>query len=192
MANAFALSPQGFGQGITTGVSDIFAGFGDEAKAKMDLDEQQEYQLASRLATQNEQFTQMSTAIQEAQESREITQALGKTTAQVAGAGFAESGSAIDILRSGAQQGAQAQAVLSEQGLITEAGYKEQAQSYDLMASAAGTAASAEKTAAIGSFIAGGLSLAGAALSLPFAAAAAAGPEAGAVAGGAAGGISAP
>jgi hypothetical protein len=151
-------SPQGFGQGITTGVSDIFAGFGDEAKASMDLSEQQEYELASKLATQNEQFTQMSTAIQEAQQQREITQALGKTTAQVAGAGFADSGSAIDIMRSNAQQGAQAQAVLSEQGLITEASYKEQAQSFNLMASAAGEAASMEKTAAIGSFVSGALS----------------------------------
>jgi hypothetical protein len=153
-------SPQGFGQGITTGVSDLFAGFGDEAKAQMDLNEQAEYELAGKLATQNEQFTQMSTAIQEAQQQREITQALGKTRAQVAGAGFAESGSALDILRSNAQQGAQAHAVLSEQGLITEAGYQEQAQSFNLMASAAGEAASAEKNAAIGSFISAPLSFA--------------------------------
>jgi hypothetical protein len=157
-------SPQGFGQGITAGVSDIFAGVGDFAKASMDINEQQEYELAGKLATQNEQFTQMSTAIQEAQQQREITQALGKTTAQVAGAGFADSGSAIDILRSGAQQGAQAQAVLSEQGLITEAGYKEQAQSYSLMASAAGEAASAEKIAGIGSIVAGVLSFGAGAL----------------------------
>ena len=140
--------------------SDLFAGFGDEAKASMDLAEQQEYELAGKLATQNEQFTQMSTAIQEAQQQREITQAMGKTTAQVAGAGFAESGSALDILRSNAQQGAQAQAVLSEQGLINEASYKEQAQSFNLMAQAAGEAASMEKTAAFGAFISAPLSFA--------------------------------
>jgi hypothetical protein len=156
----------GFGTDITAGVSDIFAGFGDEAKAQMDRDEQAEYTLASKLATQNQQYTQMSTAIQEAQQQREITQALGKTTAQVAGAGFATSGSALDIMRSNAQQGAMAHATLQEQGLITEAGYQEQAQSYTLMASAAGEAASAEKTAAIGSFVAGALNFATAGLSL--------------------------
>jgi hypothetical protein len=42
--------------------------------------------------------------------------------AQVAGDGFAASGSALDILRSSAAQGAIAKAVTGYQGLITEAG----------------------------------------------------------------------
>jgi len=124
--------------------NDIFSYFADEAKAGSDLAEQQEYTLAGNLAFQNEQFTKDSTAIKESQENRQITQALGRTQAQVAGAGFAESGSALDILRSGAQQGALTKAVTSEQGLITEAGYEEQGESYRLMASAAGAAAQAE------------------------------------------------
>lgn len=152
--------------GIGSGVSDLFAASADEAKAQYDITEGQEYSLASQLATQNAQFTEQSTAIKEAQLNREVTASLGKTQADVAGAGFATGGSALDILRSSAQQGALTKAVASEQGLITEAGYKEQAQSYDLMATAANNAASAEKTAATGADIAAGLSFASAAVSL--------------------------
>jgi hypothetical protein len=138
---------------IGAGVSDLFQASADKSKASYDLMEGQEYTLAADLATQNEQYTQMSTAIKEAGQTREITQALGKTQADVAGAGFAQSGSALDILRSGAQQGAIMKAATSEQGMITEAGYAEQAQSYNLMATAADSAASAEDSAAKGADI---------------------------------------
>jgi hypothetical protein len=138
--------------------SDIFAGFAAGDKIKGDELEQQNYTQAAAFATQNEQFTAMSTGIKEAQQNREITQSIGRTQAQVAGAGFAESGSALDILRSSAQQGSIAKAVTSEQGQIAEAGYAEQAQSYTNMATAAGDAASAEKTAQTGDFVAGGIS----------------------------------
>ncbi len=144
---------------IGAGVSDIFAGFGDLAKAKGDLLEGQVYGEAATLALQNEQYTKMSTDIQQAQQQRELYLSLGRTTSEVAGAGFSSSGSALDILRESASQGALAKAVVGEQGLITEAGYREQAQSYELMQQAANSAASAEKTAAIGSFIAGGIDI---------------------------------
>ncbi len=74
------------------------------------------------------------------------------------GAGFAASGSGLDILRSGAQQGAIMLATTSQQGLITEAGYTEQQQSYNIMATAAGEAAAAEKTAATGAYIGAAIS----------------------------------
>ena len=48
-------------------VSDLFAASGDRAKAQGDLIEAQNYDLASTLALQNEQFTQASTAIRQAQ-----------------------------------------------------------------------------------------------------------------------------
>lgn len=142
-----------------TAVSDIFAGFGDLTQAKGDILEQQAYEKAAALARQNVEFTKESTAIKEAQQGRELSLSLGRTTSEVAGAGFAASGSALDILRSSAQQGAIAKAVTGEQGLITEAGYQEQAESYDLMAQAAGNAAKNAQTASIGSFIAGGVAL---------------------------------
>lgn len=151
---------------IGAGVSDLFQASADKSKAQYDLMEGQEYTEAAQLAQQNSQFTQMSTAIKEAGENREITQALGKTQADVAGAGFAESGSALDILRSGAQQGAIVRAATNEQGLITEAGYNEQASSYTLMATAADQAAAAEETAAKGANIGAWINFGAAALSL--------------------------
>jgi hypothetical protein len=146
--------------------SDVFAGFGDEAKASGYPAEQQEYGEAATLAQQNEQFTADSTAIKEAQLNRESTMAMGRTEADVAGAGFANSGSALDLLRSNAQQGSLTQAVASQQGLITEAGYQEQQESYEQMANAAGQAAGAAKTAATGAFIGAGISAVAAVASL--------------------------
>jgi hypothetical protein len=114
-------------------------------KAQGDLAEGQQYDLAGSLARQNEEYTKTSTGIQQAQQQRESTMQIGGQQAAVAGAGFAESGSALDILADSARQGALAQATLGQQGLITEAGYEEQAKSYDLMASTARTTAAGEE-----------------------------------------------
>lgn len=146
------------------GVSDIFAGFGDIDKMHADEMESAQYTEAAELAEQNKQFTAQSTSIKEAQDTREITKAMGRTTADVAGAGFATSGSALDILRSNAQQGAITKAVASEQGQITEAGYQEQADSYTTMASVASEAAKSANLASIGSFVGAGFNFLAAAL----------------------------
>ncbi len=102
------------------------------------------YDRAAVLADQNEQFTEQSTAIKLVQQDRETALGLGRTEADIAGAGFSESGSALDILRSGAQQGALAHQVLNQQGLITEAGYTEQADSYRALSAAGRWAAGQE------------------------------------------------
>jgi hypothetical protein len=151
---------------IGAGVSDLFQASADRSKAQYDLSEGQEYTLASDLATQNAQFTQDSTAIKETQINREETKALGTTTANQAGAGFATSGSGLDILRETASSGSIAKAAANQQGLITEAGYNEQAASYTLMASAADQAASAEETAAKGADIGAIIDFTAAAVSL--------------------------
>lgn len=142
---------------VGAGVSDIFAAQGARAKQGSDYAEQREYQDAAGLAFQNEEITKQSTAIKEAQLNREVTMSLGKTTADVAGAGFAESGSALDILRSSAQQGALSKAVAGQQGLIQEAGFEEQGQSYLQMANAAGEAGKAEGIAETGDYVAAGV-----------------------------------
>jgi hypothetical protein len=147
-------------------VSDLFAGFGAATQANLkaqglnlnaqglrlkaqgDIAEGQEYGLASDLATTNEAYTATSTQIQEAQLARSTTMQIGGQKADIAGAGFAESGSALDILRDSASQGALAKATLGQQGLITEAGYKEQADSYTLMQNAANTTAAGEESIA--------------------------------------------
>jgi hypothetical protein len=146
--------------GVGSAVSDLFAAEGAQYKAEGEEFEKQNYLEASQLAAQNEQFTQQSTAIKEGQADRQLYMSLGKTSAGVGGAGLAASGSALDILRSSAQEGATTRAVLGQQGLITEAGYAEQAQSYQNLASAAQVAIdadeSAEKGDTLGAVFAGG------------------------------------
>jgi hypothetical protein len=100
-------------------VSDLFAAQGDLDKKQGDLIEQGMYQSDASLATQNAQFTQQSTAIKVAQQSRANFQSQSETEANVAGAGFANSGSSLDILANNASQGALTQQVLQQQGLIT-------------------------------------------------------------------------
>jgi hypothetical protein len=138
-------------------VSDLFAAQGNKFKAAGDRAEQTNYQRAAAFSDQNAMYAEWSTAIKQHQADREIYKSLGETRADVAGAGFAESGSALDILRDSAREGAMTKAVLGEQGLITEAGYKEQADSYRTMADAAGMAAHAEDTAATGAYITAGI-----------------------------------
>jgi hypothetical protein len=149
---------------IGAGVSDLFASMGYEAKAKGDAFEKGNYLLAATLADQNEQFAEWSTAIKQSQEDRTLFKSLGQTRADIAGAGLAEKGSGMDILRESAQQGAMARAVTGEQGLIQEASYKEQAQSYRNMAQAAQIAIDAEKNASFGAEITAGVKFAAAAV----------------------------
>jgi hypothetical protein len=127
--------------------SDLFAAQGDKAKAQYDFAEGKNYGLAADLAGQNAKFTETSTAIKQAQQQRELMLNLGGERADVAGAGFAESGSSLDILRDSAAQGALTHAVMGQQGLINEAGYKEQEQSYKTMQQAAMDAGNAENQA---------------------------------------------
>lgn len=149
---------------VGAGVSDIFSAFGDIDKMKADELEQQQYEQAAQFAGQEAQFSQDSTAIQVAQKNRETTMAMGRTMSEVAGAGFAASGSALDIMRSNAQQGALAQAVTSENGMIQTQGYEQQEASYNIMAEIAGNAAKSANLSSIGSFAAAGLSFAAAAV----------------------------
>jgi hypothetical protein len=146
--------------------SDLFAGFGDQAKAQGDFAEATEYSEAAALAGQNEKFTETSTAIKEAQQQRELTQMLGGQRADVAGAGFAGSGSSLDLLRDSASRGALTHAVLGQQGLITEAGYTEQQESYNQMSTAATAAGNAANQASTFADIIGAIKGVAAAASL--------------------------
>ena len=136
-------------------VGDLFAAEGYRYKAKGDLIEAKNYDLAATLADQNEQFTKVSTAIKQTQLDRNIYQAIGGEQADIAGGGLANSGGALDLLHESAAQGALTKAVAGQQGLITEAGYEEQAQSYRNMSEAARMAADAENMAGIGADITG-------------------------------------
>jgi len=113
-------------------------------KARGDIAEADNYDLAATLARENAAYSVQSSRIQQAQLERQVTQTIGGQRASVASAGFASSGSALDILRDSATQGALAKGVLAQQGMITEAGYLEQGKSFDTM-SAAGRATAASE-----------------------------------------------
>jgi hypothetical protein len=141
--------------------SDLFAGVADTSKAAAaeaqagmartasqadllksagDLLEGNAYGTAATEADLNAQYTAQSTAIQQAQADRSLFLNIGQAKADIGGSGGTEGGSAGDILRASASQGALNRAVLGQQGLITEAGFQEQAASYRTMQQAAGIA----------------------------------------------------
>jgi hypothetical protein len=142
---------------LSGAASDLFTSFGDKSKAQGDFVEGQNYGLASDLATQNAKFTEVSTGIKQTQMDREASLLRGGQEADVASAGFTEGGSALDIMADSARQGAITHAVAGEQGLITEAGYNEQAASYKLMQGAANDAGNAANNASTFAEITGGI-----------------------------------
>lgn len=113
-------------------------------KAAGDIAESNNYDIAANLAGANEAFTEQSTRVQEAQQARQVTQAIGGQEAGTAAAGFSSSGSAGDLIRMSASQGALARGVLAQQGTITEAGYTEQQQSFETMAATGRATAASE------------------------------------------------
>src|SRR5258708_29420594 len=117
------------------------------------------YDEAERIARENAAIARQATRIKSMQIGRETFKVLGEQQAQVAGAGFAASGSALDILRSSASQGAMTKAISEEQGAITANAYEEQAAQFAGMAKAA-------RTSATGQGIGGLLQAGGAAYSL--------------------------
>ena len=105
---------------------------------------------AATLATQNAQLTAASTRIQETQTARQLFQTEGTQLADVAGAGFTESGSALDLLKSSMSQGALAKSLVNIQGAIQENSYAAQAGAYQGEAAAANEASTAGTISAIG------------------------------------------
>lgn len=116
-------------------VSDIFAAEGDLAESK-------QYQLAAGMAGANEEYAALMTKVKETQQQRELYQTIGAQQTGFAGGNIAESGSALDVLRSSVQQGSLQQYIINEQGAAQESAYREQQQAYQTMASTAQNAAS--------------------------------------------------
>jgi len=101
-------------------VSNIFGAVGAGAEASA-------YKQAASLATENAGYAAEAAQIQETQAQRQITQTIGAQKAGYGGAGLAESGSALSVLKSSQQQGNLQMQVIHTQGLINENAYKEQA-----------------------------------------------------------------
>jgi hypothetical protein len=115
---------------IGSAVKDLFGGIGEAASAKG-------YSAAAGYARENAAISAQSTKIQEVQAQRKIWQVLGGQQADIAGAGLMNSGSALDIARSSAQQGALTKQLIANQGAINVLGYQEEAANYSAMATAA-------------------------------------------------------
>ncbi len=107
------------------------------------------YTAAAAIADQNVELAKQEAAIKETQTQRQIYQTIGKQQAQVGGAGMAESGSALDVLRSSMSQGALAKAMVANQGAITENAYAEQADKFRGMADAAQSSANKQQIVGI-------------------------------------------
>ena len=116
------------------------AGEGATLQGQQDILEEQNYYLAAKFATENVGFTEASTNMQEAAEQRQAFSTIGSQKAGEAGAGFAESGSALDLLSESNEQAAYGKAAIGFQGGVTEAGYTEQAKAYRTMAGSANLA----------------------------------------------------
>ena len=134
------------------GISSIFGGLGDLAEASA-------YSKASKIAASNAQIETRTGAINEMMASRKIYQSIGAEKAQTATAGFAASGSALDLLRSSVQQGALTKQLIANQTAITAQGYMQESAAYSGMATAA-------KAAGTGGIVGGLLQGAGALLSI--------------------------
>jgi hypothetical protein len=115
----------GFGD-LGGAVSSIFGGIGD-------LSEASAYGTAAKYAGQNAELAKETTAIQAFQAQRKIGQVEGGQQAEVASAGFTNSGSSADLLRSSVAQGSLTKNLISIQGKVNENGYLEAQSQYQGM-----------------------------------------------------------
>lgn len=134
MAGAIGTAIGDFGGAVT----DLFASGGSEAESKG-------YTQAATLEGQNATLAKAATGIQVAQTQRSVYQASSSGQAAAGGNGLALSGSAGDILRSTAQQGALATSLIQTQGGINENAYKAEEEAYTSQASAADATAKGQQ-----------------------------------------------
>jgi hypothetical protein len=109
--------------------------------------EAQEYGLAAQLAREravHQDIDRDQGGAGEPQHSQDH----GPTAGRCGGVRLFESGSALDLLRDSASQGALTKATLQQQGIIDQDSYEAQAKSYDLMQQSALVAATAADKAA--------------------------------------------
>lgn len=107
------------------------------------------YEQAAGIANQNAALVAQQTAIKETQASRQVYKTGSTQTAQIAGAGFATSGSALDIMRSSASEGALNKALIAQTGAISENSYAEQAGAFQGQADAAKSSSTAQTVGGI-------------------------------------------
>ena len=137
---------------IGGGISDLFAASGYRSMAKA-------YDEAAGMEDVNAKLSEASTGIQKSMAQRSIYKALGGQRADVAGAGFKFSGSAIDLARDSTSQGALSLALIENQGAI-------EVQTHEIAAFNYRAQAQQARNAATGSTISGIVGLASGVLGL--------------------------
>lgn len=112
---------------------DLNSIFGDVGGAVADLFDAQgaatsasSYRTAAGFSGLNASLEEQATAIKTVQAQREGYLGIGQEHAQIAGAGFSDSGSALDLLRAAHQQSALQQGAIQLQGAIDVNSYKQQ------------------------------------------------------------------
>ena len=115
-------------------VKDIFGGLGQQQSAST-------YRQAAAIAGQNADYAGESAAIRTYQVERKAYQTVSGQAADVASAGFANSGSALDLLRDSTAQGHLSSAASQIQGQMDINNYKQSQTAYLGEATAADTAA---------------------------------------------------
>lgn len=112
------------------------------------LAEAQGYDTASATAIQSGKLTGVATDIQKAQTQRQLFQVIGGARADVAGAGLAEKGSALDVIRSSREQGELQLRMIDTQGSIQQGAFAQQAAAYNAESSSARANAAAAQSSA--------------------------------------------
>jgi hypothetical protein len=133
---------------ISGAIGDFGTAIGDFMSIGSDNASAASYDRAAAIAGENVGITEASTLVQGYQQTRELQKTLGAQGASVAANGFTNSGSALDIARASAEQGALAHSLIVSQGQITENAYRQQ-QNSDL------SMAAAERAKAQGAMIGG-------------------------------------
>lgn len=121
---------------IGSGIQDIFAAGGLKQDAAS-LDK------AAAMEDVNAKLTEASTDIQHAAAERDIYKVLGGQASDIAAAGFTMSGTALDLARDSARQGAITQSLIEVQGNIDTQTHLIQAQNLRAQAASARSAANA-------------------------------------------------
>jgi hypothetical protein len=115
---------------------DLFSQQSLRTRAKGQRMEAEQYDLAAGYAREQKLYTRQSTELKQFQTERNILKTIGGQKADVAAAGFGAGGTALDLLRDSASQGALEKAVFSFQGAVDETAFEQQAKSYEFMAKA--------------------------------------------------------
>lgn len=139
---------------------DLFGAEGSKATAESQRAAAAGYRAAAVKAKENLDITEQSYGIRQLQTSRAIFQTQGSISANIAGNGFREAGSAADILADSAAQGALQKSLLSKQGSIDMNNIQTQIASLNLQAEQADRAADAADDSSLFGQITGAIKIA--------------------------------